>query len=340
MVFLAISLHKSACCVAMHSYLLVNFGGPRSLSEVEPFLVELLCDKDVVRTWFPNVFHDWFFSRVAKKRAKKVAHDYEAIGGKSPIYFDTEILAEKLSKKLGSKVLTFHRYLPDTHRSSLQALEQCVSSDLRVLPLFPQFCYATTGSIARFFTERLSPKTLDKMLWVQSYASHEGFIASYQQCIREFLQTHAIAEKEVVLLFSAHGVPQKFVDEGDIYKSECEASFQKVMEAFPDALGRLCFQSKFGRGEWLRPYTNEACEEILSWSVGRKQVVVVPISFTSDHIETLFEIEELYLPVIRAKGLSAYRCPALNLEPHWVEALAKIFGSSELCSTKQLVRPR
>ncbi|HEY4254813.1 MAG TPA: ferrochelatase [Chlamydiales bacterium] len=320
----------------MNSILLVNFGGPRSLAEVESFLAELLCDRDVVRTWFPKFVHNWFFGRVAKKRAKKVAHDYEAIGGKSPIYFDTELLAQKL----GSQVLTFHRYLPATHQSSLEALENSSAEEIRVLPLFPQFCYATTGSIARFFTERLSIKALSKLRWIQSYAGHEGFVSSYQHRIRTFLQAQNIAEKEVVLLFSAHGVPQSFINEGDIYKSECELSFQKVMQAFPNALGHLCYQSKFGRGEWLRPYTNEACEEILSWNQERKHVVVVPISFTSDHIETLFEIEELYLPVIRANRLNAHRCPALNLEPQWIQALGEILQSKKLCFTEQLVRPR
>jgi ferrochelatase len=110
------------------------------------------------------------------------------------------------------------------------------------------------------------------------------------------------------------------------------------MRAFPKALGKLCYQSKFGRGEWLKPYTDATCEKILNWHEGRKHVVIVPISFTSDHIETLFEIEQLYLPLIRSQGLQAYRCPALNREPYWVDALAEIARESNLCRNGTLIR--
>jgi ferrochelatase len=112
------------------------------------------------------------------------------------------------------------------------------------------------------------------------------------------------------------------------------------MRAFPSSLGRLCFQSKFGPGEWLRPYTNEACRQILDWHQGRENVVFIPISFTSDHIETLYEIEELYLPLIREKGLMAKRCPALNLDKDWIDSLQEISEHEPLIKNNQLVRRR
>jgi len=311
--------------------LLVNFGGPRSIPEIAPFLQELLCDKDVIRTAWPTPIHNWFFKRVARKRALKIAIDYEEIGGASPIYADTETLAKELSKRLGTEVLTFHRYLPATHVDSLANIRQ--TADLKVLPLFPQFSYATTGSIARFFSPLGS-----KLHWIKSYAAHPAFISSYQRRIAEFLEQKQLHEEETLLLFSAHGLPAAFVKEGDIYESECNLSFHAVMKAFPRILGRLAYQSKFGRGEWLRPYTNEACEQILTWNGGRQNVVFVPISFTSDHIETLYEIEKLYLPIVTAKGLKAYRCPALNLEPYWIDALAEIARETNLCSNQTLIR--
>lgn len=314
----------------MTNYLIANFGGPRELDEIPSFLEELLCDRDVVRTRFPTFFHNWFFRRIARKRTLKIREDYEEIGGRSPIYFDTEKLREILSHRLKTPVYTFHRYLPATHTASLQAIAK--EQELIVLPLFPQFCYATTGSIARI----LSPYT--HLRWIKSYASHPAFISAYQKRIRDFLDEKGLHEEQVVLLFSAHGVPRQFIDEGDPYEKECQLSYEKVMQAFPKAKGRLCYQSKFGRGEWLRPYTNEACEDILRWHEGRNAVVFVPISFTSDHIETLFEIEKLYLPIIEEKGLKAYRCPALNLEPYWIDALQNILETSPLSGQKPLIR--
>lgn len=315
----------------MH-YLLVNFGGPRNLDEIAPFLEELLCDPDVIRTRFPPFFQNWLFKRIARKRALKVRHDYEQIGSGSPIYSDTETLAKALSEKLNAPVLTFHRYLAATHSASLEQIRN--ANEIKAIPLFPQFCYATTGSAARF----LSICPPQKVRWIKSYASHPAFILAYQKRIASFLKAQNWREEETLLLFSAHGVPQNFIDEGDLYESECRLSVSEVMKAFPKALSRLSYQSKFGRGEWLKPYTNETCEQILSWHQGRPHVAIIPISFTSDHIETLFEIERLYLPPIRAQGLNAARCPALNLEPYWIDALAQIAQETNLCSNAMLVR--
>lgn len=316
---------------------LVNFGGPRDLDEVQPFLEELLSDQDVIKTRLPGWAHRLLFKRVARKRAFSVRHDYETIGGKSPIFFDTERLAELLREKLGP-VVTFHRYLTETHARSLRQIKELEASEIRVLPLFPQFSYSTTGSIARFFAKRLSRPTLNKLRWIKSYPAHPSFIRSYQARIAHFLHLHGIAEEESILLFSAHGLPQSYVDSGDIYEWECKRSFEEVAKAFPKALSRLSYQSKFGPEEWLKPYTNEVCEEILTWHQGRKNIVIIPIAFTSDHIETLFEIETMYLPPIRSRGLNAYRCPALNLEPDWIDAIHEIFQETNLCTTDMLIR--
>jgi len=313
-------------------YLLVNFGGPRSLEEIPEFLTCLLSDRDVIRTRFPAFFHNWFFGRVAKKRAFTLAKDYELIGGKSPIYFDTETLAKLLETQLQTPVYTFHRYLPATHRESLRRIGQAKS--LTVLPLFPQFCYATTGSVARF----LAPYFPKELQWVPSYATHPCFIASYQKRISQFLWEHHLLESETLLFFSAHGVPQRFVDEGDPYEQECCATYEAIMKGFLKAASILAYQSKFGKGEWLKPYTDETCHNILLWNKGRKNVVMVPMSFTSDHIETLFEVEKLYLPILASKGLRAFRCPALNLEPYWIDALLEILQTQELVPTAMLIR--
>ncbi len=321
------------------AYLLVNFGGPREAREIEPFLKELLCDPDVIRTKFPKWLHNWLFGRIAKKRALKIRVDYERIGF-SPIYEDTETLRLALSQASGSPVFTFHRYLPATHERALRQIEEWNRNEIRVVPLFPQFCYGTTGSIARFFSEKLSPATVRKLRWVKSYADHPSFIEAWHQRISRFLEERNLDGKDTFLFFSAHGVPRAFIDEGDPYKDECERSFTRVMELFPNIPGRLAYQSKFGRGEWLRPYTEEECKTALTWTDGRKQVVFVPISFTSDHIETLYEIEELYLPLVRSQGLQAHRCPALNLDPEWISALRTIAERQDLSLNEALIRPK
>lgn len=313
--------------------ILVNFGGPRSISEIEPFLCELLTDRDVIRTKLPPFVQKWFFTRIAKKRAVKIAEDYHLIGGKSPIFEDTEAIASALRERLKVEVVTFHRYLPQTHACFLEERKK-LHGDITVFPLFPQFSYATTGSIARWMFNQ----GIGNLRWIKSYSDHPAFIIAFRQLIREFLEQNHLEQRETVLLFTAHGLPQKFVEQGDGYQSECEDSFTQISFDFPEALCRLSYQSKFGRGEWLRPYTQEVCEEILSWRKDCVQVVFIPLSFTSDHIETLFEIEYQYMPLIRERGLSAYRCPAFNLREQWLDAIEEIIASSNKEDTKALIR--
>lgn len=324
--------------MSAQAYLLVNFGGPRSLKEIEPFLCALLTDKDVVRTKWPQFFHNYLFSKIAKKRARRVRKDYLSIGGKSPIYADTEWIASTLEERLNAPVFTFHRYLPATHLATIEALEASDCENIHVFPMFPQFTFATTGSIARFLMKHLSSKTVAKLRWLRSYPSHAAFIELLQKMIREFLEAKNLKEEEIFFLFSAHGVPKSFVETGDPYQYECEASFQKVMALFPNAVGRLAYQSKFGPEEWLRPYTQELCETIENYNEGREHVIFIPISFTSDHIETLFEIEKLYLPILTKKGLNAYRLPALNRRQDWVETIEQIIKDYCPVSTQMLVR--
>ncbi|MDR3623592.1 MAG: ferrochelatase [Chlamydiales bacterium] len=318
--------------------ILANFGGPRNLDEVEEFLKALLTDQDVVRTNLPQFLHTLFFNRIAKKRALKVRLDYESIGGKSPIYSDTEAIAEQLKSKLKETIFTFHRYLPKTHSSFIQKLKNEAFDRYLIFPLFPQFTYATTGSIAKWFANHLETSLVNKIRWIKSYPSHPLFIKAHINAILDFLLKHSLKEEETYLLFSAHGLPQKFVLEADPYEDECYASYNSVMSYFPKAKGLLSFQSKFGKDEWLRPYTSDVCTDIANLAKGKKNVVVIPISFTSDHIETLFEVEQEYLPPIKKQGLNAYRVPALTLREDWIHAIINIIEDKNLCNNQMLVR--
>lgn len=304
--------------------LLVNFGGPRNLDEIAPFLTELLTDRDVIQTPLPRFIEKWLFTKIAQKRAPKIAKDYELIGGKSPLFEDTENVAEKLREKTKLPVMTFHRYLPATHTQFIETVSQSEIEKWIVLPMYPQFSFSTTGSIERFFADRLPGHVVKKMEWIRSYATHPSYIVSMQNCIRDFLKEQNLNEQETFLFFSAHGLPQKFVDQGDPYQKECQKTYQAITSGLPETLSLLAFQSKFGPGEWLRPYTSELSKDPIQWNQDRKNVVFVPLSFTSDHLETLYEIEYTYLPNIREQGLNAYRCPALNLRSDWIDALTML----------------
>jgi ferrochelatase len=324
----------------MSSVILVNFGGPRSIEEVPSFLTELLTDGDVIRTPFPRFFEKWFFKKVASRRAKKISHDYDLIGGKSPIYDDTEALAKEIRTRINLPVITFHRYLVETHAETFRQIQESSSEEFIVFPLFPQFSYATTGSIARFFETNLNKNILSKIRWIKSYPTQTSYVLAMQSVIAEYLKKEELAQKDVVLFFSAHGLPQKFIDDGDPYERECRRSFDAIRQGFPDAHSLIAFQSKFGPGEWIRPYTSELCETPKTWNDGRRNVVFVPLAFTSDHIETLFEIEYQYLPAIRAQGLEAFRCPAMNLRQDWINAIIEIIQEPFYAMNEHLIREK
>ena len=329
----------------MEKLLLVNFGGPRDLNEVYSFLKELLSDQELLRTPFPPFLHRLLFSYVAKKRSKKIAKDYEEIGGKSPIYFDTEVLREELEKIFNQKILTFHRYLPNTHEDSLEAIEKEPSKEILVFPFFPQFSTATTGSIATFFHQRLSSKSFQKLRWIRSYPEHPSFVTCYKKRIETLMEKEKILEKDCYLLFSAHGVPLSFIQKGDSYEKECIASFQAISSFFPQAKKVLSYQSKFGPGKWLEPSTETIASTLDPED--KKWCIIVPLSFTSDHIETLFEIEKLYVPLLKNRFSQVLRCPSFNQDPDWLLAIYQLIdevkkGKSrlEICPSFQLLRKK
>lgn len=324
-------MQKTALIVA-------NFGGPRDLNEVSSFLEALLTDPDVIRTPFPQWLQNLFFRRVAKKRAVQIAEDYMKIGGKSPIFEDTEWIASRLQELLSIQALSFHRYLRATHADFLDRLLLTQAEKIVVFPLFPQFTYATTGSIARWFAEHLPSAVVAKMQWIRSYPDHPRFVLAFQRCIRDFMQEQGLLESETAFLFSAHGLPESFILQGDCYQRECERSYRSIVQGFPLAVSVLGYQSQFGRARWIGPSTTSLSSQPAQWTQGRKQVVIIPLSFTSDHIETLFEIEEQYLPLVRQAGLSAFRCPALGRREDWTVAMSDIICGTPLVDTMDCIR--
>lgn len=315
--------------------ILANFGGPRTSDEIYSFLKTLLCDQDVIQTGWSPPLHRLLFSYIAKKRTAKVAKDYAKIGGASPIYFDTLKLKKYLEDTLKLPVYDFHRYLPQTHGSFLKDVDNHQGKSLLVFPLFPQFSFATTGSIARFFATHLCGRTLEKLQWLPSYETHTSFIGAYVHNIKHKMKQHHLNEEDVCLFYSFHGVPKKFTCFNDPYQKHCLASFEAIKKEFPLADHMMAFQSKFGKGEWLKPYTSDLVEGDLTW-LKKKHVLFVPLSFTSDHIETLFEVEYEYKQVLENRGIHALRVDAIAQDFSWVTQI--IETNLSLVSTSMCIR--
>lgn len=315
--------------------IIVNFGGPRNLKEVYPFLRALLTDKDVIRTSLPSFVQTLLFRYIAKKRTKKATEEYAQIGGKSPIFEDTEWVVKELSQALNIPVLGFHRYIEDTHIEFLKKIHAHEKIEWIVFPLFPQFSYVTTGSIARWFKSRLQQPFLENIRWVRSYAKAPEYIEAFASLIQRYIDEFDLAE--ATLLFSAHGLPVSYVEEGDPYQQECEDSYAMLCLKFPKHPTQLAYQSQFGKAQWLQPATAKICESPELFLDASRPVLIIPLSFSSDHIETLYEVEG-YCDDLKSKGFKAYRCPALGRDSNWLHAIQKMLQKPHLVKNEELIR--
>ncbi len=309
--------------------LLLNLGGPEKPEDVRPFLFNLFSDPEIIRIPFPFLQKPlaWFIS---SRRAKTSQENYQQIGGGSPLRRITEEQGEALKAALAQKgqdseVYVGMRYWHPFTEEAIDQIKQDGIKKLVVLPLYPQYSISTSGSsfrqLEQMWDEDDQLKQIDYTL-IPSWYSRPGYVNSMANLIRTELDKLS-NPNDAHIFFSAHGVPVSYVEEfGDPYQREIEHCTDLIMQA----LGRpnehtLAYQSRVGPIEWLQPYTEDAIEEL-----GAKEtehLVVVPISFVSEHIETLQEIDIEYRELAEASGIHHFhRVPALNTYDGFINDLA------------------
>lgn len=306
--------------------LLLNFGGPRSLDEVEGFLYEILRDPNTIQLPVPRVLQDRLAVRIARRRAVEVRRQYDAIGGHSPIVNATERIGNALRQSLQEAsqplpVYVAHRYLPGHAAAAVaEALEAGVDAILSV-PLYPQFSYSTSGSSFEQVAALLrSAGWRGEARAVRSYPDAPGYLDAMNARLQACLDAGGLAPEGTVILCSAHGLPASYVQRGDPYRLELYRTLQGLQRRFPDWRFELAFQSRVGPAEWLKPYTDRYIPELAAEGV--RHVVFVPISFVNDHIETLYEIGETYAGQVRAAGMTPHLVQAVEDHPGHVGTLA------------------
>ncbi|MCS6812418.1 MAG: ferrochelatase [Cyanobacteria bacterium] len=311
--------------------LLLNLGGPDKLEDVRPFLYNLFVDPEIIRLPSPLLQAPlaWLISTL---RAKKSQENYQKIGGGSPLRRITEAQAQALETELLNsghqvKVYVGMRYWYPFTEATIAQIKQDRVKRLVILPLYPQFSISTSGSSFRLL-ERLwnSDPVLQTMQYtvVPSWYQHPDYLRSMAELIAQELDQLPQPE-QAHIFFSAHGVPVSYVEEaGDPYQREIEDCVTLIMKQLnrPNAY-TLAYQSRVGPVEWLQPYTDEAIVELAHQHV--KTLVVVPISFVSEHIETLEEIDMEYREIAEHAGIETFvRVPALNTYPTFIKALANL----------------
>ncbi|RZC17529.1 ferrochelatase-2, chloroplastic-like [Glycine soja] len=314
--------------------LLLNLGGPETLEDVQPFLFNLFADPDIIR--LPRIFS--FLQKplaqfVSVARAPKSKEGYASIGGGSPLRRMTDEQAEELKKSLWeknvpAKVYVGMRYWHPFTEEAIEQIKRDGITKLVILPLYPQFSISTSGSSLRLlesiFREDEYLVNMQHTV-IPSWYKREGYIKAMANLIEKELKSFDCPE-EVMIFFSAHGVPLAYVEEaGDPYKAEMEECVDLIMEELETRkitnACTLAYQSRVGPVEWLRPYTDETIVEL--GKKGVKSLLAVPISFVSEHIETLEEIDVEYKELALESGIEKWgRVPALGCEPTFISDLA------------------
>lgn len=303
--------------------LLLQMGGPDSLEAVEPFLLNLFSDREIIKIG-PAWLQPIIARMIVKKRKGHVEDNYALIGGKSPLGMLTNEQASALEKSLGVDYRCFvaMRYWRPSTVEALAEIRRAGISDITVLSLYPHYSRATTGSSIKELKRVLAEAKLDfNITYIDSFYNDTSYIDALEEKIREGLELfHPLAE--VDLLFSAHSLPQSFIDDGDPYLEHVQESVRLVMERFRMP-HYLSFQSRAGPVKWLEPSTDDMLKSIAASGV--KNLLVIPLSFVSDHIETLHEIDIEYSKKAWELGIAKFeRMPSLNSSPTFIAALANM----------------
>ena len=298
-------------------------GGPDSQDDVAPFLFNLFSDREIIQLGPPLLQKPiaWFISR---RRAPKSRSIYEKIGGGSPLLTITLQQASALQSRLREKgdyiATVAMRYWPPFADEAVDLLIKQGVDSITALTLYPHFSKATTGSSVIHLKKslnRLAPHM--PLTVISSYPTQPSYIQALADNIQRSL--HLFPDNDIQIIYSAHSLPVSFIKDGDPYVDHINETINAV-EQITRQRGRLCFQSKSGPVEWLSPSTPEMIE-ILAGE-GCKNILVVPVSFVSDHVETLYEIDMLYREKAKVLGMNLLSTPSLNTHPLFICGLKEL----------------
>ena len=302
--------------------ILFNLGGPDSLEAVKPFLRNLFSDPAIIN--LPGWLRLPLARFISSRRAKKAMGIYAKIGGSSPILGQTEAQARALEKALGQgntdewRGYVCMRYWHPMTERVVQSVRRYAPDRIVLLPLYPQYSTTTTGSSFKAWKETSSFTVPSSE--IESYPTDPGFIAASVELVRQGLAEAGAGKTRV--LFSAHGLPEKIVKVGDPYQRHVEQTAKAIVDAIGNLDSTVCYQSRVGPLKWIGPPTEQEIER-----AGRDgaNVVLYPLSFVSEHSETLVELDMDYRQLASEAGVAKYvRVPTVGTHPRFIDGLARL----------------
>jgi ferrochelatase len=303
---------------------LFNLGGPDSLEAVRPFLFNLFKDRAIID--LPAVARLPLAAFISRGRDKVARANYELMGGASPLLKETRAQALMLGAELRerapdveSKVFIAMRYWKPFTADTAAEVAAFAPDEIVLLPLYPQ--YSTTTTASSLAEWRRAYKGPGRSRTVCCYPTARGLALAHARLIREAWDA-AGRPGNVRLLFSAHGLPERVVTAGDPYEAQIAAAAQAAAVLLPELDDwQVCYQSRVGRLKWLEPSTENAIREAAKDGKG---VIVAPIAFVSEHVETLVELDHEYAALARTLGVAPYiRARTPGVTPTFIETLAR-----------------
>jgi ferrochelatase len=306
---------------------LFQLGGPDTLEAIQPFLFNLFCDPDIIDFPFARIGRRPLAKLIATTRAKKVQHHYSVIGGGSPIRKFTEMQARSLESRLRSAGLNARcfvamRYWHPFTSEAIQQLQQAGCDEVVLLPLYPHYSSTTTGSSLNEWNRQFRGD-VPVVYKVESFYRDKMYLDSLIEKIDQALSRFSAPDRPEIV-FSAHSLPQSIIDAGDPYQSQIEETVELLMRRGAWANHHcVCYQSKVGASKWLQPSLHRTLRDLASQRI--QEVCIVPISFVSDHVETLGEIDHEARELAHELGFRQFEMTAgLNDSPKFIDALARL----------------
>jgi ferrochelatase len=303
--------------------LLLNMGGPNNLDEVKTFLANMFNDKNIIQA--PTIIRKLISFMIVKSRLNEAKENYKKLGGKSPIINYTKNLVNKLQKKTGIDTFYVMRY---THPFSKDILKNLIDYDeIYAIPLYPHYSQTTTKSSFEDLLKEAKKLNIEtKIKTIDFYYTNKKYNQVIVKKIEESL--NGDNPKEFDLIFSAHGLPKKIIDKGDLYQKQIKLNrYFTIKELLKKGIifnkTHLAYQSRLGPIEWIRPYLEDKLKEIKN-----RKIIIYPIAFTIDNSETEFELEIEYKEMAKKLGFTDIRiakCP--NDDDIFVECLSEIIDN-------------
>lgn len=308
-----------------YGILLLNMGGPNSIDEVENYIYSLMADPLMIRIPLGAVLQKPFARMISRKRAPKVIKRYELIGGKSPIEDATRRQSEALSNASGLSVAFAMRYTPPSVSDALAILQNSGCTRLIVIPLYPQYSTVSTLSSIRDFENQIGDSFEYRI--IDRHFNNPNYINAMRQLLLNAIGGVDLSLKTHIL-FAAHSIPEPYIRAGDPYADEVEETARAICNSPDVSLPySLAYQSRVGPVKWRGPALDEELKSLLSQGI--EQLIVQPLSFVSENLETLFDLDIDFKETCRAAGIRSYiRVNTPDNMPKYINAIADMTASA------------